>query len=148
MASKAILILQTPMPSAARVTKSPAPPLSAAAMASSCAFLGCALPSADWAAWPRSLAVYPSAAEDMSKYVLKAMPQCRRVLPQHVATLAMPYCRKYRKSQIVAAIKKQESGVPVKEISRELGINQATFYNWKAKYGGMECGRNRFFDKI
>jgi len=36
------------------------------------------------------------------------------------------------------AIKKQESGVPVKEISRELGINQATFYNWKAKYGGME----------
>ncbi|KAK6033604.1 transposase [Ostertagia ostertagi] len=41
-------------------------------------------------------------------------------------------------SQIVAAIKKQESGVPVKEISRELGINQATFYNWKAKYGGME----------
>lgn len=38
----------------------------------------------------------------------------------------------------MAAIKKQESGVPVKEISRELGINQATFYNWKAKYGGME----------
>ena len=28
------------------------------------------------------------------------------------------------------AIKKQESGVPLKEISRELGINQATFYNW------------------
>ena len=38
----------------------------------------------------------------------------------------------------MAAIKKQESGVPVKEISRELGINQATFYNWKARYGGME----------
>lgn len=38
----------------------------------------------------------------------------------------------------MAAIKKHESGVPVKEISRELGINQATFYNWKAKYGGME----------
>ena len=38
----------------------------------------------------------------------------------------------------MAAIAKQESGVPVKEISRELGINQATFYNWKAKYGGME----------
>ena len=44
---------------------------------------------------------------------------------------------KFTESQIVAAIKKQESGVPVKEISRELGINQATFYNWKAKYGGM-----------
>ena len=45
---------------------------------------------------------------------------------------------KFTESQMVAAIKKQESGVPVKEISRELGINQATFYNWKAKYGGME----------
>ena len=45
---------------------------------------------------------------------------------------------KFSETQIVASIKKQESGVPVKEISRELGINQATFYNWKAKYGGME----------
>ena len=37
---------------------------------------------------------------------------------------------KFTESQMGAAIKKQESGVPVKEISRELGINQATFYNW------------------
>lgn len=39
----------------------------------------------------------------------------------------------------MAAIKKQESGVPVKDISRELGISDATFYNWKAKFGGMEA---------
>jgi putative transposase len=45
---------------------------------------------------------------------------------------------RFTESQIVAAIKKQESGITVKEISRELGINQATFYNWKAKYGGLE----------
>lgn len=38
----------------------------------------------------------------------------------------------------MATIKKQESGVTVKEICRELGISDATFYNWKAKYGGME----------
>ncbi len=38
----------------------------------------------------------------------------------------------------MAAIKKQESGMSTKEISRELGISEATFYNWKAKYGGME----------
>ena len=44
----------------------------------------------------------------------------------------------YSESQIVAAIKKQEAGVSVKEVSRELGISDATFYNWKAKYGGME----------
>ena len=45
---------------------------------------------------------------------------------------------KFTESQIVAAIKKQESGVSVKEVCRELGISDATFYNWKAKYGGME----------
>ena len=45
---------------------------------------------------------------------------------------------KFTESQIVAAIKKHESGISAKEISRELGINPATFYNWKAKYGGME----------
>lgn len=38
----------------------------------------------------------------------------------------------------MAAIKKQESGIAVKEITRELGISDATFYNWKAKYGGMD----------
>jgi len=45
---------------------------------------------------------------------------------------------KFSETQIVASIKKQESGVPVSEICRELGIDKATFYNWKAKYGGME----------
>lgn len=35
--------------------------------------------------------------------------------------------------------KKHEAGIPVKDISRELGISEATFYNWKAKYGGMEA---------
>lgn len=47
--------------------------------------------------------------------------------------------KRFSESQIVAAIKKQESGIPVREISRELGISEATFYNWKAKYGGMEA---------
>jgi putative transposase len=45
---------------------------------------------------------------------------------------------KFTESQIVAAIKKQEAGLSTKEISREMGISEATFYNWKAKYGGME----------
>ena len=47
--------------------------------------------------------------------------------------------KRFTESQIVAAIKKQESGIAVKEITRELGISDATFYNWKAKYGGMEA---------
>jgi putative transposase len=47
--------------------------------------------------------------------------------------------KRFTENQIVAAIKKQEAGIPVKEICRELGISDATFYNWKAKYGGMEA---------
>lgn len=45
---------------------------------------------------------------------------------------------RFSEHQIVTALKRQEAGIPVKEISRELGISEATFYNWKAKYGGME----------
>lgn len=45
---------------------------------------------------------------------------------------------RFTESQIVAAIKKQESGVSTRELCRELGISDATFYNWKARYGGME----------
>jgi putative transposase len=45
---------------------------------------------------------------------------------------------RFTESQIVTSIKKQESGISIKEICRELGISEATFYNWKAKYGGME----------
>ena len=45
---------------------------------------------------------------------------------------------KFTESQIVAAIRKQESGVSTKEVAREMGVSEATFYNWKAKYGGME----------
>lgn len=47
--------------------------------------------------------------------------------------------KRFTESQIVSAIKKQEAGVAVKDICREIGISDATFYNWKAKYGGMEA---------
>lgn len=46
---------------------------------------------------------------------------------------------RFTESQIVAAIKKQESGISVRDVCRELGISDATFYNWKARYGGMEA---------
>jgi len=45
---------------------------------------------------------------------------------------------RFTETQIVSAIRKQESGIAVKDIAREMGISEATFYNWKAKYGGME----------
>ena len=47
--------------------------------------------------------------------------------------------KRFTENQIVATIKKQEAGVAVKEICREFGISEPTFYNWKAKYGGMDA---------
>lgn len=46
---------------------------------------------------------------------------------------------RFSEQQIISALKKQEAGIAVKDISRDLGISEATFYNWKAKYGGMEA---------
>jgi putative transposase len=45
---------------------------------------------------------------------------------------------KFTEAQIVSILHQQESGKAVKEICREHGISDATFYNWKAKFGGME----------
>lgn len=45
---------------------------------------------------------------------------------------------KFTESQIFNFLKQAESGVPVVEICRENGISNATFYNWRAKYGGMD----------
>lgn len=44
---------------------------------------------------------------------------------------------KFTEGQIVKALKEAENGRSVSEISRELGINSQTFYNWKKKYSGM-----------
>jgi len=40
---------------------------------------------------------------------------------------------------IVSILKQQEAGIPTKEICRQHGISEATFYNWKSRYGGMEA---------
>jgi putative transposase len=45
---------------------------------------------------------------------------------------------RFTETQIVAILKKQESGIKVADLCREHGISEATFYNWKAKYGGMQ----------
>lgn len=47
--------------------------------------------------------------------------------------------KRFTETQTVTVIKRQEGGIAVKEICRELGISEATFYNWKAKYGGMQA---------
>ena len=45
---------------------------------------------------------------------------------------------RFTEAQIVSILHQQEAGKSVKDISREQGISDATFYNWKAKYGGMQ----------
>jgi putative transposase len=45
---------------------------------------------------------------------------------------------RFSESQIVRILKEVEGGRTVKEVSREYGISDSTYYNWKAKYGGMD----------
>jgi putative transposase len=45
---------------------------------------------------------------------------------------------RFTETQIVSILQQQEAGKSVKDITREHGISDATFYNWKAKYGGMQ----------
>ena len=46
---------------------------------------------------------------------------------------------RFTESQIVAILKEADAGVLVKDICRKHGISDATYYNWKSKYGGMEA---------
>ncbi len=46
---------------------------------------------------------------------------------------------RFTESQIVQVLKQVEGGRQVKEVCRELGVSEATYYVWKAKYGGMEA---------
>ncbi|MBC3788910.1 transposase [Spirosoma utsteinense] len=45
---------------------------------------------------------------------------------------------RFSESQIVAILKQQDGGQTIAQITREHGISEATFYNWKTKYGGMQ----------
>ena len=45
---------------------------------------------------------------------------------------------RFTDSQIVEALKRAEAGVTVPELCRERGVSSATFYKWRAKFGGMD----------
>jgi len=45
---------------------------------------------------------------------------------------------RYTENQIIQILKEAEAGKQTADLCREHGISSATFYNWKAKYGGME----------
>lgn len=46
---------------------------------------------------------------------------------------------RFTESQIVAILKEADADMKVADICRKHGISDATYYNWKAKYGGMEA---------
>ena len=46
---------------------------------------------------------------------------------------------RFTETQIVAILKEVDNGLAVKDICRKHGISDATYYNWKSKYGGMEA---------
>jgi len=45
---------------------------------------------------------------------------------------------RYSDAQIMGILKQAESGVPISELEREHGMSNASFYKWRAKYGGMD----------
>jgi putative transposase len=44
---------------------------------------------------------------------------------------------RYTEEQITFALKQAELGTPAAEVCRKMGISDATFYNWRQKYGGL-----------
>lgn len=50
---------------------------------------------------------------------------------------------RFSEEKIIAILKQAEAGVKMAELVRKHGISEATFYNWKAKYGGLDASQLR-----
>lgn len=50
---------------------------------------------------------------------------------------------RFTETQIVAILKAADAGMAVKDVCRQHGISQPTYYNWKSKYGGLEASELR-----
>ena len=46
---------------------------------------------------------------------------------------------KYREEQIIGFLRQAEAGMPIKEIGRKHGFSDASFYNWRSRFGGMDA---------
>ena len=55
---------------------------------------------------------------------------------------------RFSEEQIVGVLKEAEAGVPVKDLCRRVGVSEATFYNWKKKYGGLGISELRQLRQI
>ena len=50
---------------------------------------------------------------------------------------------RFTEEQIIGILKEHEAGVPVADLCRKHGVSNASLYNWKAKYGGMDVSEAR-----
>ena len=50
---------------------------------------------------------------------------------------------RYSEEQIIVVLKEHQAGIPVADLCRKHGISEATFYNWRSRYGGMEVSEAR-----
>lgn len=51
--------------------------------------------------------------------------------------------KRFTEEQIIAVLKEAEAGAKTKDLCRRHGIAEATFYNWKARFGGMTVSEAR-----
>jgi putative transposase len=51
--------------------------------------------------------------------------------------------KRFKEEQIIAVLKEATAGISVRDLCRKYGISDATFYNWKAKYGGLTVNEAR-----
>jgi putative transposase len=50
---------------------------------------------------------------------------------------------RFSEEKIISVLKQAEAGMKVSELARKHGISEATFYNWKARYGGLDVSQLR-----
>ena len=50
---------------------------------------------------------------------------------------------RFKEEQIISILREQEAGAKTADVCRKHGISSATFFNWKAKYGGLEVSDAR-----
>ena len=51
--------------------------------------------------------------------------------------------KRFTDTQIIAVVKKLESGESAKDVAREVGVHQQTLYHWKKKFSGMDVSEAR-----
>ena len=56
--------------------------------------------------------------------------------------------KRFTEEQIAFALRQEESGIPVGEVCRKMGVSEATFYRWKKKFGSLGLPELRRLKKL